>query len=299
MPWPEQTNTINPVLPEDDSAKAIADMLRPGTASALTPDLHGDVRVPRPSNFRAVGLGPFGWGADYFVLSWDDIDSGLAPVKGYRIYVSNYINSSAQPLLVSAAFNSPGIVPLVFRGTQTLVFYLQPVLTSGEDLPLPNCPTCTAAMPGAAYVLTGVDAATGDPTSFGFAGGLPDGFGNLVTGFSHLDQVNGRRVVVALGSVGTVNGNLAPGARIVQASNAANAGGLVEAFDGSGAGGMSYGKGCRARLNGTTGQLALHDGTAELDVSATTVGTGVPTGTLQGYITIVVAGVTRYVPFYS
>jgi len=219
-------------LPFSELSDVFASQFNQGGSTAENmnaPKQQGDYRIPRPAGFRVLSTGSFAWGGSYYVLAWTDIvDTPDCPVKGYRIYASNAINSAAEPYQVG-----------------------------GQTLPLEACPTCTAVVPEPSYSLTVTDPNSAHETQVRIDDDLTSGGGGTTSGLQVRDTVDGDLTNINSRFIETLNGNGKLGVGAALSGSIATAAGVGRYGDGTGTGAIVAG--VTVQLEGANGKVRCYD----------------------------------------
>lgn len=261
--------------------------------SELSPNQSGGYRLPAPSGFKVLATNTFSWGGTHYVLSWTDVEDSY--IKGYRVYYADGTLPAGQmPSLAGGATRSPAHINVSIPTTGTVIFWLQPYLASGLELPLDACPTCSTQAPAASYSLELDDLSTGNATLMRIDNDLPSGGGGTTTGFGVYDQVDGRHTNMSAAFFEVLNANGRLVATFAAQTTAASTPGVVRVANGTGTG--SLGAGQTVILDGSNGRISFYGGSGACRLSGDVGGA---LGAFVGSLVLRVAGVDYKLPYYA
>lgn len=150
----DSNDYINPARALDDTTFVVSQQINQNNiaeGAQIPPIQHGEFRLQPPEGFR-VARKTNSFGGTIFVLSWFDVvDSsdglGQSHLAGYRIYATLALGNNTQATLVGQSTASPCVCRVTGDVASSVVFSIQPYLTSGLSLPLERCPTTTGTVP--------------------------------------------------------------------------------------------------------------------------------------------------------
>lgn len=307
---------INPIRSDDDVAFAASQLLNQGNVAEgtnLPPQQQGQYRVPIPGGFKVANQSA-SFGGNIVTLTWTDIDPTVAEISRYNIYALLAYDSNKSHTMVGTSDVSPCVCRVIASQATNVVYFLQPVLSNGLALPVDVCASCTGTLPDPVYFVTVTDPVSGDSVTLGLSNTVPIG-GTTRAGLVVHDNTTGKGTSVASGIVVTFNDNGKAMANLGFGGASPGQHGLIEAENGTGAGGL-FGGGQHFRADGGTGKIttlvSAVNGTMLSGTDGTTITEISPTNNtiagwnglgvfpvLAGFYIGAINGVTSYFPYYQ